>query len=107
MGLKMNRESMVLLKNENNLLPLNKSAIKNILVTGPLATETSYAISRYGPSHNPVTSVLEGIKNYVGSTATVNYTKGCDIIDATWPESEIIETPLTSQEQASIDSAVA
>ncbi len=28
MGLKMNRESMVLLKNENNLLPLNKSAIK-------------------------------------------------------------------------------
>jgi beta-glucosidase len=107
MGLKMNRESMVLLKNENNLLPLNKSAIKNILVTGPLATEKAYAISRYGPSHNPITSVLEGIKNYVGSSATVNYTKGCDIIDATWPESEIIETPLTTQEQASIDSAVA
>jgi beta-glucosidase len=107
MGLKMNRESMVLLKNENNLLPLNKSAIKNILVTGPLAAEKAYAISRYGPSHNPVTSVLEGIKNYVGSSATVNYTKGCDIIDATWPESEIIETPLTATEQASIDSAVA
>jgi beta-glucosidase len=107
MGLKMNRESMILLKNENNLLPLNKSAIKNILVTGPLAAEKAYAISRYGPSHNPVTSVLEGIKNYVGNSATVNYTKGCDIIDATWPESEIIETPLTTQEQASIDSAVA
>jgi len=107
MGLKMNRESMVLLKNENNLLPLNKSAIKNILVTGPLAAEKAYAISRYGPSHNPVTSVLEGIKNYVGNGATVNYTKGCDIIDATWPESEIIETLLTAQEQASIDSAVA
>jgi beta-glucosidase len=107
MGLKMNRESMVLLKNENNLLPLNKANVKNILVTGPLATETSYAISRYGPSHNPVTSVLEGIKNYVGNSATVNYAKGCNIIDATWPESEIIETPLTAQEQASIDSAVA
>jgi len=107
MGLKMNRESMVLLKNENNLLPLNKSNIKNILVTGPLATETNYAISRYGPSHNPVTSVLDGIKNYVGSGTTVNYAKGCNIVDATWPESEIIETPLTQQEQASIDSAVA
>ncbi|HZY39826.1 MAG TPA: glycoside hydrolase family 3 N-terminal domain-containing protein [Mucilaginibacter sp.] len=107
MGLKMNRESMVLLKNEDNLLPLKKSTLKNILVTGPLATEKAYAISRYGPSHNPVTSVLEGIKNYVGSSAIVNYTKGCDIIDATWPESEIIETPLTVQEQASIDSAVA
>jgi len=107
MGLKMNRESMVLLKNENNLLPLNKSAIKNILVTGPLAVETNYAVSRYGPSHNPVTSVLDGIKNYVGNGATVNYTKGCNIVDATWPESEIIETPLTQEEQASIDSAVA
>ncbi len=107
MGLKMNRESMVLLKNDNNTLPLNKSAIKNILVTGPLAMETNYAISRYGPSHNPVTSVLDGIKNYTGNGATVNYAKGCNIVDATWPESEIIETPLTVQEQASIDSAVA
>jgi beta-glucosidase len=106
MGLKMNRESMVLLKNENNLLPLNKSAIKNILVTGPLAAETNYAISRYGPSHNPVTSVLEGVKNYMGSNANIMYAKGCDIVDATWPESEIIETPLTSQEQADIETAV-
>jgi beta-glucosidase len=29
------------------------------------------------------------------------------MVDATWPESEIIETPLTAQEQAGIDSAVA
>jgi beta-glucosidase len=106
MGLQMNRESMVLLKNANNLLPLNKSSLKKILVTGPLAAETSYAISRYGPSHNPVTSVLDGIKNYVGNGASVTYTKGCNIVDPTWPESEIIETPLTAQEQASIDSAV-
>jgi len=97
---------MVLLKNADNLLPLNKSAIKKILVTGPLAAETSYAISRYGPSHNPVTNVLDGIKNYVGIGAQVNYVKGCDVVDATWPESEIIETPLTAQEQAGIDSAV-
>ncbi|MDB5145044.1 MAG: beta-glucosidase [Mucilaginibacter sp.] len=106
MGLQMNRESMVLLKNANNLLPLNKNSIKKILVTGPLAAETNYAISRYGPSHNPVTSVLDGITNYVGNSAKVTYAKGCDIVDATWPESEIIETPLTPQEQASIDSAV-
>ena len=106
MGLQMNRESMVLLKNANHLLPLNKSALKKILVTGPLAAETSYAISRYGPSHNPVTNVFDGIKNYVGNGTQVSYVKGCDIVDATWPESEIIETPLTAQEQAGIDSAV-
>jgi beta-glucosidase len=106
MGLQMNRESMVLLKNSDNLLPLNKNSVKKILVTGPLAAETNYAISRYGPSHNPVTSVLDGIKNYVGNGSQVIYTKGCDIVDATWPESEIIEAPLTAQEQAGIDSAV-
>jgi beta-glucosidase len=107
MSLKMNRESMVLLKNANNLLPLDKKKYPNILVTGPLAKETNYAVSRYGPSHNPVTTVFEGVKNYVGSDAKVSYVKGCDMIDATWPESEIIETPLTAQEQAGIDSAVA
>ena len=107
MSLKMNRESMVLLKNQGDLLPLDKSKLKNILVTGPLAAEKNYATSRYGPSHNPVTSVLEGIKKYVGTGVNVNYTKGCNLIDATWPESEIIETPLTTQEQAGIDSAVA
>ncbi|MEO3406530.1 glycoside hydrolase family 3 N-terminal domain-containing protein [Mucilaginibacter sp. CAU 1740] len=106
MSLKMNRESMVLLKNANNLLPLDKKKYPNILVTGPLAKETNYAVSRYGPSHNPVTTVFDGIKNYVGADGKVIYAKGCDMVDATWPESEIIETPLTAQEQAGIDSAV-
>jgi beta-glucosidase len=106
MSLKMNRESMVLLKNQDNLLPLDKGKLKNILVTGPLAMETNYAISRYGPSHNPVTNVVDGIRNYVGNAANVTYVKGCDITDATWPESEIIETPLTDKEQADINAAV-
>ncbi|MES2275497.1 MAG: glycoside hydrolase family 3 N-terminal domain-containing protein [Bacteroidota bacterium] len=106
MGLKMNRESMVLLKNEGNLLPLDLKKTPRILVTGPLADATGYAISRYGPSHNKVTSVLEGIQNYVGNKGVVVGAKGCDIVDATWPESEIIETPLTSKEQAEIDNAV-
>ncbi|WP_069658364.1 glycoside hydrolase family 3 N-terminal domain-containing protein [Arcticibacter eurypsychrophilus] len=102
----LNLESMVLLKNEGNLLPLDKTKFKKILVTGPLAAENNYAISRYGPSNHPVTTVLDGIKAYVGSATQVNYTKGCEIVDATWPESEIIATPLTSEEQAAIDEAV-
>lgn len=102
----MNLESMVLLKNEANLLPLKKEKLKNILVTGPLAADKSYAVSRYGPSNNPVTSVLDGIKSYVGSAVQVNYSKGCEIIDATWPESEIIPTELTAEEKAAIQEAV-
>jgi beta-glucosidase len=106
MGLRMNRESMVLLKNDNHLLPLDTAKVRTILVTGPLADETNYAISRYGPSHNAVTSVLKGIGDYVGNHGLVIGAKGCDIVDATWPESEIIETPLTDKEQIEINNAV-
>ncbi|MET4082757.1 beta-glucosidase [Pedobacter sp. UYP30] len=106
MGLQMNRESMVLLKNKDGLLPLDLKKMPKILVTGPLATEVNYASSRYGPSHNPVTTVLQGLKDRVGKNGTVQYTKGCDVVDATWPESEIIETPLTEVEQNEINKAV-
>lgn len=62
--LNMQKEALVLLKNSGNTLPLDKTKIKNILVTGPLADETNYAISRYGPSGIKVTSVLAGIGDY-------------------------------------------
>ncbi|TDG36180.1 beta-glucosidase [Pedobacter changchengzhani] len=106
------KQSLVLLKNAaltkdgKKLLPIDKSAIKNILVTGPLAMETNYANSRYGPNQLINTSVLQGIQNYLGNSVKVNYAKGCDVIDATWPESEIIYTPLTEKEKSDIDKAV-
>jgi beta-glucosidase len=103
----MARQSIVLLKNDNKTLPLDIKRIKNILVTGPLAAETNFIISRYGPSHLNMISVLEGLKKYVGTQATVSYEKGCNITDATWPESEIFPTELTAEEKARIDTAVA
>ena len=107
MELQLNRESLVLLKNKDNLLPLNKNKIKNILVTGPLAAAESYAVSRYGPSNNPVSSILEGIKNRVGNTVSITYEKGCDVVNPGWPETEIIPTALSRNEQDSIQLAVA
>ncbi|MBP1841273.1 glycoside hydrolase family 3 N-terminal domain-containing protein [Formosa algae] len=101
-----NRESLVLLKNENNLLPLNVNNLKNILVTGPLADAVSFTYSRYGPAHNPSTSVFQGIKNYAKNKAEVTYIKGCDIVDPDWPGSEIIPTPLSVSEEKSIAEAV-
>ncbi|MDO5971805.1 glycoside hydrolase family 3 N-terminal domain-containing protein [Flavivirga aquimarina] len=101
-----NRESLVLLKNENNLLPLDVNKVNKILVTGPLADEVSFTYSRYGPAFNPSTSVCQGVKNYVADKAEVNFVKGCDIVDPDWPGSEIIPTPLSSEEQADIDAAV-
>lgn len=100
------REVLVLLKNKNNLLPLNKSAIKNILVTGPLATDTLHSMSRYGPNNIKVVSVLNGIKKYLGANVNVSYIKGCETIDSLWPESEIFPQALTAKEKTNIDDAV-
>ncbi len=104
--LQMAHESLVLLKNENNLLPLNLKSLKNILVTGPLADNKDVYVSRYGPQNLTITNVLDGLRNYIGQSATVDYAQGCEVIDATWPESEIIPTPLTQEEQKSINEAV-
>lgn len=53
-----------------------------------------------------MTTVLEGIQEKTKGKAEVLYTKGCDLVDAHWPESEIIDYPLTDDEQAEIDKAV-
>lgn len=106
-ALELNRQSLVLLKNEKQTLPLQIKNLKNILVTGPLAVEINYQQSRYGPSNNKLTSVLDAIKNYAGMQVKVSYAKGCEIVDKNWPESEIIESPITSDEQQNIDAAVA
>lgn len=105
--MQMAHESLVLLKNDSNLLPLDKSKVHHILVTGPLAAETSYAISRYGPSNISVISVLEGLRSYLGTQAVLDYSKGCEMVDSAWPESELIPTPLNKVEQESIDETVA
>ena len=106
-ALQASRESIVLLKNTDNTLPLNIDKIKKIAVCGPNADEEGYALTHYGPLAVEVTTVLEGIREKVQGKAEVLYTKGCDLVDAHWPESEIIEYPLTPDEQAEIDRAAA
>ena len=104
-ALQASRESVVLLKNADNTLPLNIDKIKKIAVCGPNADEEGYALTHYGPLAVEVTTVLEGIREKAQGKAEVLYTKGCDLVDAHWPESEIIEYPLTPDEQAEIDRA--
>jgi len=72
-------KSMVLLKNEKQLLPLNKSTVKKIAVVGKLAVseETGDKGSSYFKPKYVVTP-LEGITNALAGTATVAYTEGTD-----------------------------
>lgn len=106
LALQASRESIVLLKNDNNTLPLDINKVKTISVCGPNANEEGYALTHYGPLAVDVTTVLEGIKDKVSGKAEVLYTKGCDLVDANWPESEIIDYPLTADEKKEIDIAV-
>lgn len=104
-ALQASRESIVLLKNDK-VLPLSLDEVKTIAVCGPNADEESYALTHYGPLAVDVTTVLEGIKEKVGGKAEVLYAKGCELVDAHWPDSELIDFPLTSDEQKGIDAAV-
>lgn len=105
-ALQASRESLVLLKNEGNLLPINRDSVTRIAVCGPNADEGAYALTHYGPLAVEVTTVLDGLKQKARPGTEIVYTKGCDLVDAHWPESEIINYPLTGEEQAAIDEAV-
>ena len=97
-------ESIVLLKNENRMLPLSKN-LKKVAVIGPNADEQKNLICRYGPANAAIKTVYQGIKEYLPD-AEVRYAKGADIIDNYFPESELYEVPLDENEQAMIDEAV-
>ncbi len=104
-ALRASRESLVLLKNEGGLLPLSRN-LTHIAVIGPNAADTAYAVTHYGPRGTEVISVLEGIQNIAGSATRVSYTKGCELVDADWPDSELLPRPLTETEQEEIAKAV-
>ena len=98
------RQSLVLLKNETNLLPLSKS-IRSIAVIGPNADEQTQLICRYGPANAPIKTVYQGIKELLPHTEVI-YKKGCDIIDPHFPESEILDFPKTAEEVQLMEEAI-
>lgn len=73
------QKSIVLLKNENKLLPLNKNKINSIAVIGPNANNKQSLWGNYnGTPKNPVT-VFEGIKNKVSPFIKVKYEEGAPL----------------------------
>jgi beta-glucosidase len=76
-------KSMVLLKNNNNVLPLQKG--KTIALIGPLADNKRNMLGTWSVSGDPEKSipVLQGLKNVAGSDANILYARGCNISDDT------------------------
>jgi len=83
-------ETVTLLKNENNLAPLNLRKIKSIAVIGPNANRSLLGGYSGAPKHN--VTVLGGIRAKVrGSGVKVHYSEGCQItLGGSWNQDEVI-----------------
>jgi beta-glucosidase len=71
------RESVVLLKNANHFLPLDKAKLKSIAVLGPLADVV--ALDWYSGTPGYVITPLQGLKEKAGSGIAVNYAPAADV----------------------------
>ena len=81
-ALKMARQSIVLLKNENNILPLKKS-IKKIAVLGPNANNQISVLGNYNGIPSKVVSLLTGLKEKLGSTVEIIYEQAINFANDT------------------------
>lgn len=72
------RESIVLLKNDNKLLPLPKS-LKTIAVIGPTADSLEVLLGNYFGTPSKYVTPLQGIRNKVSANTEVLYTPGCEL----------------------------
>jgi len=73
-------QSMVLLKNSNNTLPLSKN-LQRILVTGPNADDINVLLANYNGNSGNMVTVLEGITSAVSSSTVIYHNRGCDLTD--------------------------
>jgi beta-glucosidase len=82
------REAITLLKNENNLAPLNPAKLKTIAVIGPNANRSLLGGYSGVPKHN--VTVLDGIKAKIGGRVNVLYSEGCKItVGGSWNQDDV------------------
>lgn len=72
-------ESTVLLKNDNNLLPLDAKKLRSVAVIGPNADCVQFGDYTWSKKKTDGVTPLEGIRKLVGKKVKVNYAKGCSI----------------------------
>jgi len=77
------QKSIVLLKNENNLLPLSRQ-IKTIAVLGPLADDESAPLGPWAGAGKPedVVTILQGLENKTGAQTKILHARGCGLNDS-------------------------
>ena len=95
LALDMARESMTLLQNKNNILPLSKS-IKKIAVIGPNADDKPMLWGNYNGTPKRTITILDGIKSKLSSNK-IFYDKGCDLVEDKVTESYFSQCSIDGQ----------
>ncbi len=73
------RRSLVLLKNKDNFLPLDRKNVKTIAVIGPNANSRDALIGNYYGTSSRYITPLEGLQQYLGEDTRVLYAEGCHL----------------------------
>ncbi|MBO9660835.1 MAG: glycoside hydrolase family 3 C-terminal domain-containing protein, partial [Chitinophagaceae bacterium] len=81
-ALKMAQQSIVLLKNANNTLPLSKS-VRKIAIVGPNADNRISVLGNYNGIPSKITTVVDGIKEKLGNNVEIIYEKGVNFTNDT------------------------
>jgi len=80
LALKAAHEAIILLKNQNHLLPLEKTKYKRIAVIGPNAADLH--LGGYSNKPGRGVSILQGVKDKVGGSGELLYAEGCKITES-------------------------
>lgn len=70
---------LVLLKNKDNILPLDKSKLKSIAVVGPNADSRKALVGNYEGTASRYFTVLDGLHEYLGDDVRIRYSEGCHL----------------------------
>lgn len=72
-------ESIVLLENKNNILPLDPSKLRSIAVVGPNADKVQFGDYSITKNNDYGTTVLQGVRKALPESVKINYAEGCGI----------------------------
>jgi Beta-glucosidase-related glycosidases len=73
------KKSLVLMKNENNILPLKKENIKTLGVIGPNANNRRALVGNYEGTSSHYITILDGLQDYLGEDTRIMYSEGCHL----------------------------
>jgi len=74
------QESIVLLKNDGGLLPLDPTRLRSLAVIGPNADQVQFGDYCWSKSNRDGVTILHGLRDALGDSVKIHYAKGCELV---------------------------